>query len=378
MHIALLRQRLSGGGAETTLGYLVWGLAAAGHQVTVLGTEPPAAARQALGTAAAYVPVPVWGGRSGRLLSFAVNSRRRLQQLRPQVVFSLERTLHQHVYRAGDGCHRAWLARRQAALPRWAGLGQRLSPFHRLMLWLEGRLFASPELRQVIANSRLVRQEVMHHYGMLPEKIRVIHNGVDHQRFFPLPQAERLSGRRRLGLGAKDRVVLFVGSGFARKGLACLVAALGRLKEKGVRLWVAGKGAPGPYLALADRWGLRRDVLFLGAVAEVAPLYQVAEAVALPTLYDPCSNVVLEALACGCPVVTTAANGAAEFVVPGENGEVLADPLDPDGLAQALGRVLSRGRDRRVEEAAVAAVAGLSWEETVAQTLKVLETARGL
>ena len=67
---------------------------------------------------------------------------------------------------------------------------------------------------------------------------------------------------------------------------------------------------------MADR------VRFWGPVTETAPFYQAATVLALPTLYDPCSNVVLEALACGTPAVTTAANGAAEFITPGENGAV--------------------------------------------------------
>ena len=78
---------------------------------------------------------------------------------------------------------------------------------------------------------------------------------------------------------------------------------------------------------MADR------VRFWGPVTETAPFYQAATVLALPTLYDPCSNVVLEALACGTPAVTTAANGAAEFITPGENGAVIPQPDDIAGLS---------------------------------------------
>ena len=97
--------------------------------------------------------------------------------------------------------------------------------------------------------------------------------------------------------------------------------------------------------------------------------------VALPTLYDPCSNVVLEALACGSPVVTTRANGAKDFIVPGENGIILSEPDDTAGLASALADFLERQGDRRVKQATQDAVAPLSWEATVAQTVAVLEEA---
>jgi UDP-glucose:(heptosyl)LPS alpha-1,3-glucosyltransferase len=104
----------------------------------------------------------------------------------------------------------------------------------------------------------------------------------------------------------------------------------------------------------------------------MAPFYQAADLLALPTLYDPCSNVVLEALGCGCPVITTAANGAAEFITPGENGEVIAHPNDIKVWAGALDHWLARSRDPGVGRAAQEAVAHLSWEATVSQTLEVL------
>jgi UDP-glucose:(heptosyl)LPS alpha-1,3-glucosyltransferase len=110
-------------------------------------------------------------------------------------------------------------------------------------------------------------------------------------------------------------------------------------------------------------------------VTETAPFYQAATVLALPTLYDPCSNVVLEALGCGTPAVTTAANGAAEFITPGENGAILARPDDVTTLSQALAAFLAQDRDPQVRRAAAQAVAGLSWESTVAQTLEVLQEA---
>jgi UDP-glucose:(heptosyl)LPS alpha-1,3-glucosyltransferase len=376
MKIALLRQRVTAlGGAETTLSYLVSGLAAAGHKVTVYGIEPAAAAQAALGPGAAYVRVPVWGGKTLRLLTFALNSRRLLKAAGPQVVFSLERVLSPQVYRAGDGCHREFLSRRAPYLSPLARAAQELTPFHRMMLGIERRLFSSPELRRVIANSRQVRDEIIRLYGVDPARLRVIYNGLDRQRFHPLDPGAAAALRQRLGAPEPGAVILFAGSGFERKGLTYLLQAFGSLRDKASHLWVVGKGHGAPYLRAAKRLGVADRVRFWGPAAETAPFYQAATVLALPTLYDPCSNVVLEALACGLPAVTTAANGAAEFITPGENGAVIPQPDDIAGLAVALTTFLARGRDPQVRRAAAQAVAGLSWEKTVAQTLEVLQQA---
>jgi UDP-glucose:(heptosyl)LPS alpha-1,3-glucosyltransferase len=376
MNIAILRQRISGfGGAETTVGHLIRGLAAAGHTVTVFSADTPQGEALSMAAGVRHVPVPVWGKKTARLLSFAFNARRLVKQADVHLVFSLERTLFQHVYRAGDGCHREWLARRARFLGAPARLALELNPFHRTMLWLERRLFSEPHLKFVIANSGQVKEEIVRHYGLNPDGIRLIYNGLDREKFMPFSEDERRTVTRRLGLPAGGKVVLFLGSGFARKGLAYLIEAFGSLRNKDAQLWVVGKGRTGAYQKLAARLGVADRVTFWGPQEEVTPFYQAAALVSLPTLYDPCSNVVLEALACGAPVVTTRANGAKDFIVPGENGAILSEPDDTSGLAAALADFLERHGDPRVRQAAQDAVAPLSWEATVAQTVAVLEEA---
>jgi UDP-glucose:(heptosyl)LPS alpha-1,3-glucosyltransferase len=289
-----------------------------------------------------------------------------------QVTLNLERVLSPQVYRAGDGCHREYLRRRSPYLSPASRLAQNLNLFHRVLLGLEQRLFASPRLLRVIANSRQMQQEIIGHYGLLPEKIRVIYNGLDHHKFRPLEEKEAAAVRIRLGLAEDSRVVLFVGSGFARKGLAYLLEAFAGFQNPAAQLWVVGKGPVGRYQRLAARLGLGSNLKFWGPQADAAPFYQVARVLALPTIYDPCSNVVLEALGCGCPVVTTGANGAGEFISPGVNGAVLDRPADTASLRLALEEYLDRGRDPRVRRAAQEAVAHLRWKKTVAQTLEVL------
>ena len=353
MKIALIRQRVTAaGGAETTLGYLVRGMVAAGHEVTVYGTEREPEARAALGPLVAYVRVPIWGGKTLRLISFALNTRRLIQKAGSQVGFSLERVPGLAVYRAGDGCHREWLTRRAPYLSSPARAAQNFSLFHQVMLSIEGRLFAHPGLLRVIANSRQVREDILRLYGVDPARLRLIYNGLDRQRFHPLDPVDAAALRRRLGAPENSPVVLFVGSGFERKGLPYLFQAFGSLKDKTSQLWVVGKGNVALYQQAAKGLGVADRVKFWGPVTEAMPFYQAATVLALPTVYDPCSNVVLEALACGTPAITSAANGAAEFITPGENGVILPRPDDIVGLAAALATFPARGRDPQVRKAA--------------------------
>lgn len=379
MRIALIRQRYTAwGGAENTLAYLAPEFARQGHEVTILAAswpgEPPGwHTRYRTGKRLRWLRVPVWGGKSGRVLSFALNTRRLLQKEQFDVIFSLDRTLCQDVYRAGDGCHREWLARRWPYATSGQRLGLTLSPFHRLLLDLEQRLFQSPRLRLVIANSRQVQREIQAHYQVAPENLRVIYNGLDRRRFSPdAVRIRRPVISAELGLSGAECPIVFVGSGFARKGLAFLLQALARLNDPRSLLLVVGQGRTEPYQRLARRLGIAPQVRFFGPQAQVEQFYAAAAVVALPTIYDPCSNVVLEALGCGRPVVTTAANGAAEFITPGENGVILARPDDLDGLAGALVQFQASFGNRRVEEAAVAAVSELSWKRTAQETLEAL------
>ena len=163
------------------------------------GVEPAAAAQAALGPGVAYVRVPVWGGKTLRLLTFALNSRRLLKDAGPQVVFSLERVLSPRstgpeTAATGNFCPAAPpISTPLARAAQW------LTPFHRMMLGIERRLFTSPELRRVIANSRQGRDEIIRLYGVDPARLRVIYNGLDRQRFHPLDPSAAAALRQRLG-----------------------------------------------------------------------------------------------------------------------------------------------------------------------------------
>ena len=334
MRLGLVRLKYEpGGGAETTLGLLAQGLMQRGHQVHVITSAwrgtPPA------GLMVHAVAAP--GRGAERLRAFAHAARHQAEDLRLDTWLSLERVPGAPVFRAGDGCHAAWLKRRAAyegLFKRWSF---RFNPLHRAFLDLERRTLMAPELVRVVANSRLVAAELAQYYGLGPDRVRVVYNAVDQDHLAPaLDPATRQRQRRELDLPEGRPVLLFLGSGFERKGLAFALKALARLPQ--AVLLVAGRDRVAPYERLARCLGVLSRVRFLGQAGEVAGLLAAADALLLPTIYDPCANACLEALYAGLPVVTTLANGAAELVVDGLGGCLVPEPADTAALAEACQR----------------------------------------
>jgi UDP-glucose:(heptosyl)LPS alpha-1,3-glucosyltransferase len=205
----------------------------------------------------------------------------------------------------------------------------------------------------------------------------VIYNGVDLDRFRPADQETRVKTRAQTGFGEDDRVVLFVGSGFARKGLEIAIRALAHLAPQQAgrtSLVVVGRGDPRRYARFASSLGLGNRVQFVGPVTDVTGWYHAADALLLPTLYDPFANVCLEALACGVPVVTTAANGASEALAADTGGVVVEDAQDVASVARGLESVLRWGRTR--VDACRARAEKFSQERYVRETLALYDEVR--
>ena len=247
------------------------------------------------------------GSNAASPIAFADEMEEIARRKECDVVMSLERIWRCDVYRAGDGVHRAWLERRAEIGGPFGKLRRLFNRKHSAALALEKSLFAKGGARRVIANSRMVKEEIVRFYGYPAEKIDVVHNGVPLQSL-QRNEDDRAKTREACGLGKDDIAVLFAGSGWERKGLRFAIEAIER-QEKRMTLLVAGRGE-------SRRFKSGR-VKFLGVVREMPALYAAADIFLLPTIYDPFSNACLEALAAGLPVVTTRANGFSEIIEPG-------------------------------------------------------------
>ncbi len=340
MRIAVIRQRYNPyGGAERFVARALGALKAQGAQVTIVAREWQVAAGATL-----LRVDPFHLGRLWRDWSFARAVCARLGTERFDLVQSHERLACCDLYRAGDGVHRQWLANRSRVAGPLERLATRLSPYHRYVLAAEARMFAAERLRAVICNSTMVREEIRRHFNVADDKLHVLYSGVDLDAFSPrLRDAHRARQRRELGIGEDAPVFLHVGSGFARKGVERLLAALAGEREARSRLLVVGHDkAQAQMRRAAGRLGVAHRVHFAGGQADVKPWYGAADCFVLATLYDPFPNAALEALASGLPIIVSRQCGAAELVEEGVNGHV-RDALDVAGFAEAMAAVAARG-----------------------------------
>jgi UDP-glucose:(heptosyl)LPS alpha-1,3-glucosyltransferase len=266
------------------------------------------------------------------------------RQADQDAVLCLERVPGGDVWRSGEGLHRVWLTQRRKYEPWFKTMTFALNPLHHTHLRLERDLTADPQLRRIVANSDLVARDLVRLYGVDSSRIVVVPTGVDPARVrVDDPNQAAAEVRAELDLDQRP-VLLFVGSDFRRKGLAWALAALANMNRREAVLVVAGRDRPEPYQRLADRLGVADRVRLLGHRTDVGRLLAAADAFVLPTVYDPQSGACLEALAAGVPVVTTAHNGASDFIVNGEAGYVVPRPDDPARLARALDYALRIGR----------------------------------
>ena len=314
------------GGVETSTAGLITALIARGgydvELITTAGQFPVP------GATIRRLPVPAEPS-ALRQLCFVLAAKRAVEGGSYDLVQSQERCLAQDIYRAGEGCHRAYLETMGRG-------GVQVNPQHQLLLWLERRIFTLKASRHIVAISARGKGEIERLYGTPPEKVTVVYNGVDLARFHPDNRLRwREEARAGLGIPRDAWVVAFVGSGFERKGLGPLMEALATLRHPGIHLLVAGKGRREAYRRLETRLGLHGAVTWIPPSPAVEWIYAAADTVALPARYEPFGNVHLEALASGIPVLTTAMTGGAEVVRDGVNGAV-SPSLEPSEIAQGL------------------------------------------
>jgi len=361
MKIALVHKRLDlKGGTERDLFETAVGLSAAGHQVHLFCSQYDVPAPPGI-IAHRVLAAPL--GRTVRLWSFALSAQRATRETGCDFVVNFGRLIDADLLRCGGGTHRGFLAR----MATHGGMGRRswqsISAYHQSLLALEKRQFSSPQLKKIIAVSESVKNDILANYDVAEEKITVLYNGVDPHRFHPSNSLEHRSAvRREWNIPLDAPLVLFVGSGFRRKGLDRLMSAWSLPQVSKIYLLVVGTDARiDRYQAWANSIAPGK-VLFAGHQPNIENYYGAADLLALPSLQEAFGNVVLEALAAGLPVVVSRNVGAAELLTGRLLEGIIDQPDHTDELAEKLLSLLAKAKQSALRHQARQIGETYSWD----------------
>jgi UDP-glucose:(heptosyl)LPS alpha-1,3-glucosyltransferase len=262
-----------------------------------------------------------------------------------ELIFGMDRNRFQTHIRAGNGVHASYLDYRKRTDGWLKSCSFQFNPLHRTILNIEKQSFEHPNLRALFANSYMVRRQILTHYKVDSKKIHVLHNGVEWaelNRPFSAWHSDRKQIAASLQLDPNQFHFLFIGHNFERKGLQPLLEALASLKDPHAHLSVVGYDKNSAYFEqLAQKLQIGKQIKFFGKMADTTPFYQLADCLVIPSLYDPCANVTVEALAMGVYVVSSKLNGGYELLTP-QNGIAIDSILDLDSFKAALKTEMSR------------------------------------
>jgi UDP-glucose:(heptosyl)LPS alpha-1,3-glucosyltransferase len=333
------------GGAERYLVDLFTRLVNEGHEVHVYAEhrdeESPGIHFHPVKT----IPFP----RSIRLLSFATRATKAIENGNYDITFGVGNTLKADILQPHGGVHMAWFWRSLKAYENpvlWVikFLGRVFSLKQWVSGWVEDAPYRGKRLRAIVAISDMVKQDMMRWYRIPEERIHVVYNGVDIERFHPRNRQYREEVRKRHRIG-EDLVILFVSNNFRMKGLNVLIKALAKVKKGShppFKLLILGRDRQDSHLRLAREKEIAEEVIFAGSTNEPEKYYGASDLLVHPTFYDACSLTVLEALASGLPVITTHSNGASGIITQGQEGFVISDPREDQALAENILFFLNR------------------------------------
>jgi alpha-maltose-1-phosphate synthase len=270
---------------------------------------------------------------------------------------------------------------------------EQLGTAYNATVWIERT--ACQNADGVIAVSEAMKEDVQTLYGVDPERVRVIHNGIDLDEYRPRPDADTL---RRLGVDPEVPFILFVGRITRQKGILHLVRAIRHLEgEVQVVLCAGAPDTPeiGAEMAALVEEAKREAPGRVVWIAEMLPkdqvisLYTHADVFVCPSVYEPFGIINLEAMACETPVVASAVGGIPEIVVPGETGLLVhfeatgdgsAEPRDAERFSRDLAAAVNQlmhapeRREAMGRAARERVVAQFSWQAIAAQTLDFYRT----
>jgi UDP-glucose:(heptosyl)LPS alpha-1,3-glucosyltransferase len=244
------------------------------------------------------------------------------------------------------------------------------NPLHLFVLARDHVRFRWNVHQRIVALSQPNKDEIMRLYGVADDRITVIPNGVDLDRFQPSAEVRR-DVRREMSIGDDEFVAIFVGHEFERKGLRVVLEALASLLARGVRLTLVVAGRDDPARLRSEFAHLGDAVRFVGNRADVERYYAAADVFVMPAAFDISPLVGPEALAAGLPILMTDVGGVRDYLRDGENGWFIAREAG-DVAAKIERLVRDRELLRQLSSRARASVMDRDWRVIAARFVDVI------
>jgi glycosyltransferase involved in cell wall biosynthesis len=235
--------------------------------------------------------------------------------------------------------------------------------------------------RKIIAVSHFTKWELTNYYKIPANKIQVIHNGVDINKFKPAVDKRKV--KAELGFNPDDLAIVSVGRLYARKGLFTLIDSMPSVVKRypNAKFIISGKGQSdemNKLIAHAEKLGVKNNIIFTGYYPDkkLPRLYQAADVFAFSTFYEHHPFAVLEALATGLPVVTTTVGGIPETIESGKNG-LLVEPFNARAFGEKILYLLEHpvAATEMGAQARKTIVENYDWSIVVKDAMKVYDEA---
>ena len=371
MKIALIRNRYSPGrgGAEKVAEKFVKHFVARGHEITVFSEKFNGEESKKL----KWQKVP-----QGRGFNKTTSFHRQVQNIlnkddcrdKFDIIYTMCRTFPADIFRITEQLHYEWLPIGYSCLAR-------LNPRHFSILSLEKKTIDPANMRHIIANSQLLKEQVINSFDYPEEKVSLVSNGIDEKVYFPAKEGEKDEIKKKLHLS--DRFVcVFVAANFKIKGLNEAIRAIAGLNEasrKRVTLLIVGKGKPKPFLELAEKLNVTENLIFAGKQSNMRDYYIASDLLLYPSHYETFGNVILESCACGVPVLTTKMVGAAELIKDNKNGFLVKSAKKIDRMTSILEAYikLPESEHKKFAKRALSATKNYTWTKHVSDLEKIFE-----
>jgi UDP-glucose:(heptosyl)LPS alpha-1,3-glucosyltransferase len=322
-----------------------------------------------------------------KMVLFALNHKKVVKNQDYDVIMGFGNTVYMNVYQSHGGVH--WLSTKRKVYSEKSKIKRVikrliivLSLKQWVRAWIESAPFRLDPRPRIVAISQMIKNDMESFFRVKGTEIDVVYNGVDISRYNRnLRQNLRGPLRRQLGISEDEVVFLFISYDLKKKGIELLVDAASQLKKTGNAKFKVIVVGGLPYRALSRQiraLNIEDKILFTGPVRSTEEYYANSDVFVLPTYYDACSLVVIEAMASGLPSITTTFNGAAGIITDGKDGYIISHPPGSPDLAKKMQLLLDDEKRQQMSREALRTGRSYSEEKNHQKMIEILDEAAAL